>query len=198
MKNLKSQSGTSIAEVVIAISLSMAVMLGLLEASRQLSVSLNTVEGGQDTTALMYEVNGILNNGTACTQALNGTSSVNGTELTLKANIRNGASYGKIDLDGVRLQNVNYLGAFNVSAEIEFTGEKRGDVYGTKRIIERTRLFYTVDGANKINECTMKHASAIDDCFAVGGTWSGTKCDFCGSLGGTTNAVSGACELAGP
>jgi hypothetical protein len=193
---MKSIKGMSLIELMIATGIGAVVVLGVMAAVEVMFKSQKTSESGQEVTALMYEVNGILNNPPLCTAALKGVAGTDAvaTPVQLSPAVKSATKYGGINLSNVLLQNKTHLTGLNYSAEVQVDGDRSGNVYGSKNFVQKSIVYYSVDAANKIEQCLGADKSPAADCGSIGGIWVGTKCDFCSGLGGTTQA-DGSCLL---
>lgn len=195
-RHLHSINGFTLTEVMIGVGILSISALAAMSLSADVMKSAATAQDSQEVTALQYEVDGILNNASMCTERMTNpqVTSASDADVTLGPNIRAGAKYGQLTINSVKLKSVAQVGsiATNFHADVAISGTKR-KVYGTQDFTLTSGVYYSVDGANKVAKCMGADLGAAS-CGSLGGTWNGTQCDLCATLGGTIQP-NGSCLM---
>jgi hypothetical protein len=196
VRSLGQQTGMSLVELMVTLGISTLLLMALLMGAQSMFKADATSDASQNLTAMMYEVNGILNNPDVCTLALANAKNIDKTEVILSNAIRAGGAYGKLKMNSVHLINVANISGANYRAEIEIDGQRNNEVYGSKNFIQRTSIYYS-ENAGLIQQCLSSASDPSVDCQSLGGNWiNGSKCDFCSALGGALQS-DGRCLLSG-
>lgn len=181
---IKNSRGFTLVETLLVIGLTGILVLAIYTMQVRLVRSQSDVSGMMDATDLRYEVSGQVAQQDRCSNLLAGKTSAENTELDLGANLKAGASYGKMQITAVQLVSIQNLGNGKRAATIRITGTQNKSTQGAVGFTENIPVYYTVNDAQQIVNC--RDNSSV--CIAMGGTWRVDHCSFCSSLGGAVQS----------
>lgn len=184
MKKNLSSKGFTLVEILVGVALVGLVLMAIFAVQTGLVKNQNSSMNSMEVTDLKYEVSGIIANDNRCTASLAGKTSGEGLELVIGTAIKAGATYGKLQINSVKLVEVRDLGNFKRTANIQMAGIKVGANALSNNFSEKIPVYYWVNSANVIVTC--KDNSSV--CSSMGGVWQTDHCDFCTSLGGALRA----------
>lgn len=186
----RGQRGFTIVEIMVAIGIGGIVLVGAVQIYSTIIQMQTSSEQGQAVVAMVNDVQKMMTSDPVCTAALVGIASTEGSDVVLGPQLRAGGTYGKLSITAMKLRTISTLAPQTQTAQIEIVGTKAGQVFGSKNFVRQLRVFYQTDVSNNILKCLAANRSPASDCASLGGSWTGTTCDFCTGLGGTRQGAS--------
>ncbi len=188
--------GFSLTELLVSVGVLGIVILIASGSSQMILRSASTADKITEQTAMISEIADLLGNPSLCTTALAGKQSIAGRELMLSLQLQSGQKYNnKVLIRSIQLQNIVNIMSTAYRADVVVSGEKLGDVVGSKNFSKTTRVLYLTNSEGRIVSCFGESVDIIANCTVLGGVWdeTSTYCNFCQALGGKRN--EGHCQL---
>jgi Flp pilus assembly pilin Flp len=190
---VRNQKGFTLIEALMAAGLGAVVLFGVFTVHQTMMKTQVSSNNNLEVVDMRYEIAGLFSKVDNCTSLLAGKASVAGTAVPLSTSLREGGSYGKLNITSIRLQNIVDLGDSKRNAKIQILGTRDGKNQIRSDITELINVYYIVNASNQIVTCK----DNANVCTSMGGIWKTDHCDFCTNLGGVVKA-DGTCGKSGP
>ena len=186
-------------EVAITTGLLAIVLGGSMGAFEMMSNMNHAAEAQAEVGTLVTEANAIVGSTNACTTALAGTPSASGQNIALSQLLQTGSRFNKyLNIDSLSIENVTVVQGITRRADVTFSISRNlRNAQGASNLVRTIPLYYTVDAANQLADCTGPELDIQSSCAQLGGTFDPNtmNCDFCLALGGI-RAANGTCQIA--